>query len=165
MAESRTDKESSFVDNLVGTHHYKTTISEENKKVEGRGTTPEEAQRIASEKWKYKIDVEDTDGCYITTACIETKGLPDNCLELTVLREFRDKYIKKLPNGKEIIDEYYKTTPKIVEKINKTPNSKEIYSKLYDKILDSVNMIKSGKFHEAFKHYYSIVDDLKNRFL
>ena len=27
-------------------------------------------------------------GCYLTSACVESKNLPDNCHELTVLRQF-----------------------------------------------------------------------------
>lgn len=29
-------------------------------------------------------------GCYLTSACVNAKGLPDDCEELTVLRNFRD---------------------------------------------------------------------------
>jgi hypothetical protein len=45
----------------------------------------------------YVASWEDKSGCFITTACIEAKGLPDYCLEINVMRQFRDEYIKNLP--------------------------------------------------------------------
>jgi len=49
--ESRTDKTSFFEESLIGSHHYKTTISDGTDRVVGHGNTPEDSQRIASEKW------------------------------------------------------------------------------------------------------------------
>jgi len=50
--QSRTEEEEWFEESLFNLgHHYKTTISKGDKKVEGRGHTSEEAERIASEKW------------------------------------------------------------------------------------------------------------------
>ncbi len=50
--KSRTEKDSFFVERLLGDHHYKTTISDGKNKSEGRGRTPKEAENRASEKWK-----------------------------------------------------------------------------------------------------------------
>src|SRR6185295_8850185 len=36
--------------------------------------------------------------CFITTACAQAQGLPDDCEELTVLRGLRDDYIRQLPD-------------------------------------------------------------------
>lgn len=36
----------------------------------------------------------DTTGYILTTACVEYKGLSDDCEELTVLREFTDNYME-----------------------------------------------------------------------
>lgn len=49
----------------------------------------------------------DSGGCYLTTACVEAKGLPDDCEELTILRDFRDHWLKKQPGGAEEIAEYH----------------------------------------------------------
>ena len=46
-------------------------------------------------------------GCFLTTACCEYKGLPDDCHELTIMRKFRDEYLKSKQYGKEMIDAYY----------------------------------------------------------
>ncbi|HAH06674.1 MAG TPA: hypothetical protein DCM05_09140 [Elusimicrobia bacterium] len=49
--KSRTEKDSFLVERLLGDHHYKATISDGEHKVEGRGRTAEEAEKVAKEKW------------------------------------------------------------------------------------------------------------------
>lgn len=50
-AKSRTERESWIEERLVGSDgHYKTTISDSKGKDEGRGNTPQEAEKIASDK-------------------------------------------------------------------------------------------------------------------
>lgn len=41
-------------------------------------------------------------------------GLPDDCYELTVLRGFRDNYLKNRENGAQDIADYYRNAPQIV---------------------------------------------------
>jgi len=53
--KSRTGKESWIEERIFGLgEHYKTTISDGNKKVEGRGRTAKEAEKIAKAKWDKK---------------------------------------------------------------------------------------------------------------
>ena len=49
---SRTEKDSFIEERIFGGHHYKTTISDGQHKVEGLGRTAEEAEKTASEKWE-----------------------------------------------------------------------------------------------------------------
>src|SRR3954470_9525489 len=46
--------------------------------------------------------------CFITTACCELLGLPDNCFELRLLRRYRDRVLARLPGGREKIALYYR---------------------------------------------------------
>ena len=48
----------------------------------------------------------DSGGCFLTSACTEARGLPDDCHELTVLRSFRDGYLRSQPEGEAEIAEY-----------------------------------------------------------
>ena len=48
--KSTTEKESFVEERAFGGSHYKTSISDGEKAVEGRGMTSEESQKIASEK-------------------------------------------------------------------------------------------------------------------
>ncbi|WP_254923766.1 DUF4157 domain-containing protein [Pseudanabaena sp. SR411] len=104
-------------------------------------------------------------GCFITTACVEAKGLPDDCEELTVLRQFRDDYMSSVENGSEMIDEYYAIAPEIVTRISALPNGELIFVSLYDKVAKSVHLVKAGQNEEAMQNYISIVRELKKQYL
>lgn len=95
-------------------------------------------------------------GCYLTSACVKAKGLPDDCEELTVLRNFRDTYLKGQPSGQSDIEKYYAVAPKIVDAINQKPNSDEIWQKLYNElIVPCVEMIKGNDNQSAYFLYKS----------
>lgn len=111
--------------------------------------------------YKYARD----NSCFITTACIEAKGLPDNCDELNILRLFRDEYVKELPDGTKLIGEYYEIAPEIVARINAMKDKNEIYNNVFKIILKCVELIKSGKKEEAFKIYCNTVIELKKKYL
>jgi hypothetical protein len=104
-------------------------------------------------------------GCFITTACVEAKGLPDDCEELTILRQFRDDYMSAVENGSEMIDEYYAIAPEIVNRISALPNGEQIFVNLYDKVAKSVHLVKAGQNEEALQNYISIVRELKKQYL
>lgn len=72
-------------------------------------------KKIYDENYKYKLHSEkdSSNGCYLTTACVEYKGLSDSCKELTLLRNFRDNYMKN--NSSTDIDKYYQVAPRIVD--------------------------------------------------
>jgi len=52
--KSRTEKETFFEERIFGGDHYKTTITDGEEKVAGRGRTAEEAEKVASDKWDKK---------------------------------------------------------------------------------------------------------------
>lgn len=82
--------------------------------------------------------------------------MPDDCYELTVLRNFRDSYLTSIEGGKAEIGAYYDTAPSIVDNIKKMPNSQDIFEKIYQElVLPCVNFIEEGKNQEAHKLYRS----------
>ena len=104
-------------------------------------------------------------GCYLTSACVEAKGLPDDCMELTTLRNFRDNWLKNQPGGLAEVAEYYATAPKIVEKINALPNAKEIWGELYENlVLPCVKLIRTGKMEGAHEIYRNVARELKSEY-
>ncbi len=108
----------------------------------------------------------DSGGCYLTSACVEAKGLPDDCRELTVLRNFRDGYMRTTSTGTADICEYYHTAPVIVEKIKSLPNAKEIFDRLYSElVIPCVEMIESGKNEEAYTAYKNYTKKLQIQYL
>ena len=101
-------------------------------------------------------------GCFITTACIESRGLHVDCYELETLRKFRDNWVSKHENGPAEIKIYYDIAPKIVEKLNHLPNSKEIYEKIYQEVvIKCVQFIEEGKEEDAYLLYKNASFDLK----
>ena len=104
-------------------------------------------------------------GCYLTSACTEYKGLPDDCYELTTLRAFRDEYVLRLEGGKKLVDKYYATAPAIVEKINASEKKDEILTKTYDYILKCVKLIKEENNEAALELYKDMVEKFSLKFL
>jgi hypothetical protein len=103
--------------------------------------------------------------CFITTACVEAEGLPDDCEELTILRAFRDGFMSSLPNGAALISEYYNIAPRIVARISTEPDAEIIFASLYESVSTSADMVKAGKNDEAMRTYVTIVSDLKEKYL
>lgn len=102
--------------------------------------------------------------CFLTTACVEFNGLSDVCKELITLRKFRDEYVRTLPNGEELIKEYYATAPSIVEAIKKQ-NKEETFDYIFDVITECVELIKVGNNEEALKRYRGMFDYLHFKFV
>lgn len=105
-------------------------------------------------------------GCFITTACVHAKTLPDNCYELETLRKFRDTYVRLQPTGEEDISLYYKNAPIIVNEINKLPNAHQIFCYLYQKlVLPCVELIDKEEYTKAYNLYRDITMQLKSKYV
>ena len=101
----------------------------------------------------------------MTSACVEAKGLPDDCEELMVLRNFRDNWLKQQPGGKEEVAEYYATAPQIVTEINKRADAREIWNALYDALVaPCVKLIQAGAMEQARERYKKTALKLKEQF-
>ena len=90
--------------------------------------------------------------CFLTTAVCEFQGKPDNCYELTVLRNFRDTWLKE--NFPEDIDTYYADAPAIVKKIKALPTPAWIFDRMYSRyILPATEHIEEGNHMAAYRIY------------
>jgi len=104
-------------------------------------------------------------GCFLTSACVEAMGLLDNCHELTVLRSFRDGYIRSQPEGDEEIKAYYLCAPVIVAQIRSCPDSEKAFKQIYyELVLPCVDLIETGKNYEAFVKYKNYTNALKEKY-
>lgn len=113
---------------------------------------------------RYKADKEgqSSDGCFLTSACVEAKGLPDDCYELTTLRKFRDEYIANQECGKCEIAYYYRVAPTIVERIKNNSDAMTIFEKIYsDLIIPCVKLIEDGNYVGAHNKYREYVTRLE----
>ncbi len=93
--------------------------------------------------------------CFLTTACTQAAGFPDDCNELTTLRNFRDTFILGLDGGDEMVRKYYELSPRIVEKLS----ADELQS-IYATVQVAVAQIGRGEFKEAFSTYAEMFDGL-----
>ncbi|MDO4188631.1 MAG: CFI-box-CTERM domain-containing protein [Lachnospiraceae bacterium] len=103
--------------------------------------------------------------CYITTAVCESLNKSDDCLELNLLRNYRDNILACEEGGSEIISEYYNIAPTIVKRINRSDNPSEVYASLYkDYILGCIKDIENENYEECKETYTSMVNELKNKY-
>lgn len=100
--------------------------------------------------------------CYLTSACSEAKGLPDDCYELQVLRGFRDDYVRAREDGQEVLEEYERTAPKIVSNIKKLgAKAQQTFDKIYNElVIKAVHLILSGQNDAAYSLYKNYTNHL-----
>lgn len=97
----------------------------------------------------------------MTSACIEAMGLPDDCEELTTLREFRDTWLIEQPGGQKAITEYYRIAPGIVDRIRERDDRQEVFQEIYNNLVQPcVVLIKGGRLREAWDLYQKEVESL-----
>ena len=105
-------------------------------------------------------------GCFLTSACVEAMGLPDDCYELNTLRSFRDEYLSSYPGGRDEIDEYYLVAPKVVAAIRGSGSPIEVFKAIYnDLIQPCVHYIERGENENAHLLYRKTVDAYKQLYL
>jgi TPR repeat protein len=108
---------------------------------------------------------ENKSGCFITTAVCDSLKKPDDCEELTILRSYRDNWLRKQSDGDELVQEYYRIAPVIVENIDKEPNSSTIYLDiLHDSIEPCIEDIKNGNNEQCKERYMQMVLNLKQKY-
>ncbi len=114
--------------------------------------------------WEDGIE-EKSSVCFLTTACVEYAGLPDNCWELQMIRQLRDEYIRKLPDGNAFLAEYYTTAPAIVTAIRSQPNHQTVFDALLHRARAVARMIENGRLEEALAECRNQFLQLKLRYL
>lgn len=103
--------------------------------------------------------------CYITTAVCGSMGKSDDCYELTILRNYRDGWLMKQPDGEALIHQYYGMAPSIIAMIDSCKAKKEIYHKIYHKyLLPCIHLIEDGKFDACKAAYIQMMDNLNQEF-
>ena len=115
---------------------------------------------------RYKNRDSSSGACFLTSACVEAKGMADDCHELTVLRHFRESYLRSLPEGRRGIAEYYIVAPKIVEEIKKRTDAIAVFDSIYEKLVKPcVDMIERGENENAHTLYRATVQKLQLEYL
>jgi hypothetical protein len=98
--------------------------------------------------------------CFITTACCDVLGLPDNCFELRALRRYRDEILAGTPDGRAAIALYYALAPALLNALE-AKNRAEILHKFYARfILPSAVAAHLGFDRLAFRLYARMMEEL-----
>lgn len=104
--------------------------------------------------------------CILSSASVSYKGLPDNCYELELLRNFRDTFMSKLPNGEQLIEEYYSLSDAIIEKVELDKIENEFYEKVFNElIIPSVKLIEEKQHNNALQYYRNFVLKIYNELI
>ena len=108
----------------------------------------------------------DSGGCYLTTACVAARGLPDTCAELQLLRAFRDGVLALRPGGQQEIERYYQIAPGIVAAINQREDAAQIWNRVYEEQVEPcVRMIGEGQDEEVYRLYRAYTIGLGEKYL
>lgn len=106
-----------------------------------------------------------TGDCFITTAVCGTLGAPDDCKELTMIRNFRDTRLKPLmEDGEQLVKDYYRIGPIIVDLIAKDKDS-SVYSRLFTEyIKPCCEHIEHQNWEQAKLTYIKMVQELCEKY-
>ena len=74
--------------------------------------------------------------CFLTTATCDVMGYKDDCDVLNTFRNYRDKVLIYEKDGKELIEEYYRIAPMIVDSINRSSNAIKTYTFMWEKYIN-----------------------------
>ena len=100
-------------------------------------------------------------GCFLTSALVRYLGKTDDCEELTILRSFRDGYMRSFEEGRKLVGEYYIVAPKIVKAIEASGKKDEYYQDINNVVNDCVKAIKLGDNEKTMSLYCDMVNKYK----
>jgi hypothetical protein len=129
----------------------------------GADKTAQAAARAGgSSSGLFSDDIPILGGCFLTTACVDAMGMADDCWVLQAARKFRDGFMAETPEKSQEILEYYETAPAIVEKINKYPDARRIWKRLFwGYITPFVNEARLGNNEKAYELYKKLIKRAK----
>lgn len=129
------------------------------------GMTDDEDRHYDS-RGNYEGSSEDDSGsCFVTTACVRLRGLPDNCRELRALRKLRDHHMLMTATGRSNVNSYYRLAPRIVAAIEQSPNPSAELTFIYRTcVVPTVSLVEHGQFDAAQEYYEKHVRKIAARY-
>jgi hypothetical protein len=103
--------------------------------------------------------------CFITTACVAARGLPDDCFELQTLRRFRDTYVRAQPDGEALIAQYYALAPAILRRLRARPEAPAVLAALYPCVAEAARRAAADQPEGALRLYREVVRTLAAAYL
>lgn len=103
-------------------------------------------------------------GCFLTSACCEVLGLPDDCFELRTLRRYRDETLAAMPEGNAAIAAYYRLAPTILDRLPPEDRANRLLSVYARFILPSAIAARLGFDALSYRLYARMMDELVRDF-
>lgn len=103
----------------------------------------------------------DSGGCFLTTAATQM-GEADDGPTLSKLRQFRDSYMQETPERREMVQQYYAISPKIVKAI---PEGDADWGKVGGAVQGISQLIDDGKPEDAMTAYSDMMEGLSGKYL
>lgn len=103
-------------------------------------------------------------GCFLTTACCDVLGLPDDCFELRTLRHYRDETLAAMPGGNAAIVAYYSIAPSILDRLPPDERTTLLLSVYARFIFPSAIAARLGLNALAYRLYARMMDELVRDF-
>ena len=100
-------------------------------------------------------------GCFLTSAATQM-GEADDGPSLSTLRKFRDGYMMETPERKQMVEQYYAVSPKIVKSI---PEGDADWGKIGGAVQSISKLIDSGKSEDAMTAYSDMMEGLSGKYL
>ena len=103
--------------------------------------------------------------CVITGAACAALHKPDDCEELNTLRAYRDEMKMESPVIADLIKEYYRVAPLLVQKINSETDAEKIYCDLWKNFIEKTyTLIRARENAKATALYIDMVQNLCARY-
>ena len=103
--------------------------------------------------------------CFITTAVCRALHKDDDCEELMIMRHFRDDVQAKDPLLKEMIREYYRVAPEIIECIQASGKADMVYQELWtDNLCPILYNLRHHAYRQAALGYIAMVERLSQQY-
>lgn len=97
-------------------------------------------------------------GCFITTAICEEMRLDDDCYYLTTLRDFRDNVMLPDAKWRELVQDYYRIAPDIVQVINTRTDKSQVYKMMREEyLIPCIALIEKKDNFNAIQLYREMV--------
>lgn len=101
-----------------------------------------------------KRDDKGKKGCFLTTAACEHRGLPDDCFELSTMRDFRDRVLLETPAGQAMVRHYYEVAPRLVPLMHDRQTADWAWSQ----IQETVRHLSEQQHEAAIESYRQLVE-------
>lgn len=104
--------------------------------------------------------------CFVTTAVCQGLHKPQDCRELTMMKQYRDEYLLGQENGEAMIREYYDIAPTIVKRIAREASPEDKYLYLWNHYIKKcVDLVERNQNEQCREVYEAMMSELREEYL